>query len=508
TDKKIDNKSFFQQSFSHDLNQIIHFDIKELDKKLLNEDLDEKGNSKKELLGAPWPIIKYDGPEGEHYKSIRITKRPQQKNQVTQRLRSVASTPNNSPNEYGGKDAKVPLPTIYLGMARMIPIGEVNESDVKNAEITPLEEADKKYFNEFMDSVIRSSNKEGPVSKQQSIQGTTKSNLQPTYDFDSKSISLGQDSLSSIATALTAFNKLKRVQGDDYVGGLLVIDEVDSGFHPHAQEKLIKALIEASNKLNVQIIATTHSYTLVEDFFKEIETQKRPSVQHKVIPLNNVKDPSSYPLTPQAILNQMRLTQSKTTIYAYFEDCEALYLFKEILEIKDNSYDFENISLKLIAVSLGCQNLINLSKNAIHFQENLIILDGDQNKKGENIICLPCSSEDANENPEKTIFNYLKAISESKKNDKYYNTREELQKKYDVSCDYIDERLLSQTHQNGKQINSDKPQRERDKAWFIARKEDLQRYEILKYWVRDHQQICDDFKNKLHETLNKLKRKT
>ena len=55
--------------------------------------------------------------------------------------------------------------------------------------------------------------------------------------------------MSSIITAFASFNKLKREQGDNYNGGILLIDEIDAGFHPRAQIKLIKLMKEEAKKI-------------------------------------------------------------------------------------------------------------------------------------------------------------------------------------------------------------------------------------------------------------------
>lgn len=106
-------KNYFNKPFSVDINEIIHFDPVEV----------QSGK-----LKSPWPSVTYTltiaGQKIEHWKNVRITKRPN-------RLRSVASTDKYSPNKsITGQDAKIPLPAIYLGMSRMLPIGESKEANV------------------------------------------------------------------------------------------------------------------------------------------------------------------------------------------------------------------------------------------------------------------------------------------------------------------------------------------------------------------------------------------
>src|SRR5690606_8465917 len=129
-----------------------------------------------------------------------------------------------------GPDAKIPLPTIYLGIRRLAPIGEAGEKEVQSRDLDMPEE-DVKVMLEFVSSVILGANVTSNVTLQ-SIKGSGKRTAQPGYSLhNALAVSLGQDSLGSIATALASFNRLKREMGDNYPGGLLVVDELDAGFH-------------------------------------------------------------------------------------------------------------------------------------------------------------------------------------------------------------------------------------------------------------------------------------
>jgi len=62
----------------------------------------------------------------------------------------------------------------------------------------------------------------------------------------------------------------------DTKNGVLLVDEIDNGFHHTSLPVAWKALFAASKEYNVQIIATTHSYECIEAFSKthdEIEPQ-------------------------------------------------------------------------------------------------------------------------------------------------------------------------------------------------------------------------------------------
>ncbi len=52
----------------------------------------------------------------------------------------------------------------------------------------------------------------------------------------------------------------------DALGGIVLIDEVENGFHHSSQEILWSAIFEAGKEYDVQIFATTHSLECVKAF--------------------------------------------------------------------------------------------------------------------------------------------------------------------------------------------------------------------------------------------------
>jgi ABC-type multidrug transport system ATPase subunit len=55
--------------------------------------------------------------------------------------------------------------------------------------------------------------------------------------------------------------------GGEYIGGLLVIDEIEAGLHPRAQIKLMNLLKSQANSLDLQIVLTSHSLTVIKYIF-------------------------------------------------------------------------------------------------------------------------------------------------------------------------------------------------------------------------------------------------
>lgn len=157
-------------------------------------------------------------------------------------------------------DGKVPIPTIYLGMTRVLPVGEA-EPDTLVCSSMAMDSEDYQLYDEFTNRVISTgaTGQSGKVTAQ-SVKGTKKHSVHPEYGgYDSTTVSLGQDSLSAIATALASFNKLKRILGGTYKGVLLIIDELDAGFHPHAQIELLEELKSKARELHIQVYGLNYT---------------------------------------------------------------------------------------------------------------------------------------------------------------------------------------------------------------------------------------------------------
>ena len=484
-----EKRSYFGRQFSYDINDIIHLDPTELNEKQLK---------------LPWPQIIYTSNNIEHWKNIRITLSSNEN-----RLRSVSSTDPNSPDKSLAKtDGKFPLPTIYLGMLRMLPIGETNPDDVECTQNTMTDE-DMVKFKDFIDKVISNSisNSSNVITKQ-AIKHTRKNSSHPSYPYNVRSISLGQDSLSSIATAVASFYKIKRELGETYKGGLLLIDEIDAGFHPKAQQNLIDALSNAANNLSLQIIATTHSTRLIEYVHPDSpirdNTHRRGD---KVIYLAGTDTPlvqtdwSLDQILSDMSLSELPITpQEETTIVkAYLEDEEALIFLKGILDMKNNKKTFnirkKKVKLEIIPIGVGGSNLINLPKHDKYFKKVLLIVDADTRipNSSTNSLKLP-TQKNRSYNPEKTMYEYIKELTKGT-NSKYSNTYHLLLNN-GISQDRLNEEFIRTT------ANIDS--RESAKSWFKTKYERMKQYNLFQHWSNDHPTELKTFRDELEKKLLSL----
>lgn len=487
-------QSYLNRAFDANLNEIVHLDFVKEYEAYKNSDAP---------LPAPSLLYEIDG--------IQLIKRCS----ITRRLerREVRVVVRNDPHKpmlsldnsvQVGPDAKVPLPTLYLGMTRMLPIGESNPTWVKSASDDNLHPTDAEFIQKFIADVIAPGQQNNVSNKftTQSIKGTKKTAKHPEYAYSTKCISLGQDSLSAIATAVASFQKLKR-EWTEYPGGLLVIDELDAGFHPHAQEKLVKALSNAARKLNLQILATTHSMCLIEAIHPDGHAV-RPGGKHVdgVVYLTDTIKPrvaSDYSL--EAIRRDMSLTppavippHKAKTLKIYLEDPEAHFVLKCLLtaKLKRRVNKEAGVKLKPIPLSVGCENLKGFHKHDPYFLTVLIALDADTSipkpsKNTQNVIKLPGALDSKGQglSPERTLYTFIQALADV--NVTYPTSMAALEAKT-LSRNQLQEHLLDCANI----VN-----RESAKKWMNAKLQQIKDWRLYELWLSEHPHQVKTFEDAL-----------
>lgn len=402
---------------------------------------------------------------------------------------------------------KMPIPTIYLGMSRMTPIGEF-EIELIDKMAKRIDEESSKFIFDSFNSVLPLRNGNNTVTSH-TFKGSKKSSYLPDFNHDSFSISLGQDSLSSIITALASFEHLKR-KDPNYDGGILVIDEVDAGLHPRAQEKLIELLHKQAKKLNLQIILTTHSLTVIKTLFLKND--------HDGKKVNNIVylQDSNYPRVMQEatytkIKNDMLVLPHKdhkehaSTVKLYFEDDEALFVFQKILKylnITNNEHEF-GVNLNPISLKVGCSILMALHEADKYFQNIVLIPDNDvltQERNREKVkscplICpLPGNSSfspntaGADRTPEAILYDFLKRKSA----DGDHTFWQSMPGTY--TSDYVTERVLTMTTSTS---------REKYKKWFRNNQDFLEQAEIVEKWCAENKGEVEKFISRLRTAIDK-----
>lgn len=404
-----------------------------------------------------------------------------------------------------GVATKTPIPTIYLGMTRMLPIGESDPDSVENTLDGDIDNSDALFIADFVQHVIGFKGKTSSSSiTTQSINGTKKVSKHPAYSHSPKSISLGQDSLSSIATAFASFRKIKRELGESYPGGLLVIDELDAGFHPHAQQKLLDRVRWAAKSLNVQVIATTHSLALIEAAHpeKNIVGGKGKYVDSVIYIMDTVQPHVANTLSLEDIKRDMALIapepepkQEPKELKIYLEDAEADYFLKHLLTLKlKRSINADcGAKLKPIPISVGCDNLQGLQKFDKHFKKVLIVVDADATLKSgkgapTNVVKLPGGKVKGEKgmSPERTIYEFAKILSEE--NDSYPNARAKL-RAMKVTSNQLDGHLFD--------TDTNIHERESAKKWMRAKLKHIDNWKLVQLWLSEHPDQVEQFEREL-----------
>ena len=306
-------------------------------------------------------------------------------------------------------------PVIYLSLKRLIPIVSRSQYEVKDLEFL------QQHNTEF----IRVNNQllcKATGNQFTSTTGSVDSAVVHSKEYDHEAVSAGEDNAGQIIQALFSFKKLKE-EYPDYHGGLLLIDEADAGLFPGAQYQLKTIFDRYSKDLNLQIIFTTHSPILIEEFYQLSKANPR---SYKTIYLSNkanqiqvIENFSWSDIYADISVKMKVLTESllfpETNVY--FEDDEARTYFNAlVVERKVRK------PLKLMNnISMGCGNYLELIRQKVpEFQKlSLLILDGDvgdaETKPHKNIVKLPGDIP-----PDQLLFEFFYLLDES---DPYWSNK-------------------------------------------------------------------------------------
>lgn len=269
----------------------------------------------------------------------------------------------------------IQMPVIYLSLSRLFPIGEDNEINSSN-EIT-LSETELNFFKEWHNKILLTpasalTSVEYLSSKQKNTLGVN------TANYDWKMNSAGQDNVGKILLSIMSFQRLKTKYGNDYKGGLLAIDELDTTLYPASQIKLIEALRKFSSQLKIQIIFTTHSLNILEKTCEWQANIKIPN-QVKILYLQKIDDNVKLinGINFERIRDKLNISMAvKPVPYkvpVFTEDKECEIFFRAILKRKSSGLHFHDCTL-------GCDSLIELVRKKIPgfgYSESLVVLDGD-----------------------------------------------------------------------------------------------------------------------------------
>ena len=297
-------------------------------------------------------------------------------------------------DKFGSGSKRVPIPTEYVSLSRLVPLGESNVtfSKIRNSnKIIKNGSKDffKKCYNSVLDDSISDNSAPIFVSKGVGSQKREHLSLNPKNTTE-KTLSVGQDNLEALTAAFTDFYALKAELGEKYQGGMLCIDEIDASLHPSAVKKLWTLLKILTDELNLQIILTSHSLVILKEICKNQMTDPE---NYRLLYFKDNEHPrlsknTEYEILKADMFDQIAVSGPKIKIYCEDDITKKLFdLLKYCLEKKGSNkklteyfkyYDFYTVGVKL-----GKDHLTKLPKEDDYFRTVLILLDGDAKLKNK-----------------------------------------------------------------------------------------------------------------------------
>lgn len=367
------------------------------------------------------------------------------------------------------------IPAYYISLKRVTPIGE----EKKFTYITELTEEEKRFLtSEYKEifSVID--------SEEINVDSISSSNKHTASihnnNHDALAISAGQDNLGKLLIAVLSFKRLMEKYKDDYKGGLLLIDEIESTFHASAQSKLIKRMYKYAKDYKIQFVYTTHSPAVIKSTFfdkynkKDAQLLYLKKVGDKVIGFNNPEIENVIAELSGEVLQEK--TKKIKRFEVFSEDNVARQFLNNLL-VGYKKY------IRFNTCSIGAEEYIELLRVGLEsVKKAVVILDGDKKTKAvynkleknliNNVMFLP--SEDC---PEKMFYLFLNELSPD---DPFWNNEPG---KYDkIKCfkDYLS-------------LPEKKAETKTYKDWFKANEP---------YWERGNKKLYNYWKIKKIDEYN------
>ena len=395
-------------------------------------------------------------------------------------------------------------PVIFLSLKRLYPIADrdynVNDFDYL-----------KKHKDEFIGLTNELLNRQSSLAT--GTEGTISSAVAHGENYDQESVSAGEDNAGQIVLALLSFRKLKEEYAD-YKGGLLLIDEADAGLFPTAQINLLKILDRECKDLNLQVVMTSHSPTLIEYAYDQSQKFRR---RYKTMYLSNtfgsvqVMQDWSWPkisadihTTTVSAGDGDRLPK----VNVYFEDKEAFDLFSALMRRQP----IKKFIVPFPDVTLGYSNYLNLiDKGVPEFAERSVVcLDSDasskvKKKNYKTVVLLP-----GNLPPDQLIFEHLYNLPSGDdfwKNDMLFtrdvftNSAAEILREFGIRGDRADVKTALVTYAGNA---DDKKKKSREIFKRFYKNEEFQKIVATvskpsnpwKHWVEKHPDASNEFLQK------------
>lgn len=247
------------------------------------------------------------------------------------------------------------LATIYLGLPRLYPFGEIDDKEKTNNSIK-IRNITNKLPDEYQEELYKLYKELTGIYIKQA-KNIKIENIKSRTDFDtdvegidSNTISAGEDNIMIILTALVSlkyyYNNISNK--DNEVISMLLIDELDATLHPEMQIKIFNKILEYSRNYKIQVIFTSHSFTLIEHAKKN--KQNLIYIQNKRTTVKLMENPDIYKIKMD-LYNETSINLFKNSkIPVFTEDDEARF----VLNILFSQYKIDlNNLFHLVKANMG-----------------------------------------------------------------------------------------------------------------------------------------------------------
>lgn len=327
----------------------------------------------------------------------------------------------------------VQIPVYYLSLKRVTPIGE--EGDFEH--LSELDEYEKKFLIKENQEIFFSGRNDYSIDTIKSKNKYTASVHQ--QEHDALAISAGQDNLGKILIAVLSFRRLQQTFGDHYKGGVLLIDEIESTFHPAAQQRLISRIYKYARDYKIQFIFTTHSPTVIKSAFLDKHNKK----DSQLVYLKKVGDSVrgyENPEIDDVILELSGQIKNSTPapqkISIFSEDIIARQFLSVLLK------DYKS-QIKFISCSIGAEEYLELYRVKLEpLSSSVIILDADKNTAKINTKLRNFASANGSHSivflpgqdcPEKMFYKFLYNLADD---DSFWDTSLAGYDRHKCFCEY------------------------------------------------------------------------
>ena len=383
----------------------------------------------------------------------------------------------------------IPIPVIYLGLSRLFPLGESN-LEKKEVILTKKEE---KFLYDNYEKILLSYEEE-----YRNINQISKNNIKTlgisTNNYDWQAISAGQDNVGKIICTILEFQRLKENFKDNYIGGILLIDEIESTLYPKAQQELIKFLNKQCQDLKLKVICTTHSLEIIKECMENESLRYHTIINFldkthgKLIckNLSTFEDISRNLL----VLPRNNKKENLLKIKIFTEDSEGEWLLKKIIKKEYEEY------IDIVSLGLGFDEIAKIAYKLSEIKEGIIIYDADVEKRYTNSKNSSDFKRNMNKSESYLFFPGKNSIEEdfleilkniSKNEDKFWN-----------KCNNDSRQLALSTLEEYKLED-----RNDRKKWFNNERKNYGEdgYVILEKWKEIYKKSIDDFNEELKELL-------